>query len=250
MQPYNMTPEEEAQEADYLARVARIAQLTDEDVRAMGKIEIYPGYFKDDPRHPYFTAEDRYLMDHPGPDWKTKERAPKTYRPYHFRPGEDRIADAWDEEQLFGQPTPTESLPPRPVPQIVPIHTGEAEQVIRTEYSDSIFESPKTRQSGFWICRICRKALARWPSERALRLKPFGLSITVVFRSPIACTNCRVFEFPTISQLGREDHRKFWQRVIACWEHPSLLIPRVWYQRARSIQKTLRNSLRARRNLF
>jgi hypothetical protein len=223
MQPYEADPYDLDEEEDYLARVARIAQLTDEDVRAMGKKEVYPGYFADDPRHPYFNVEDRYLMDHPGPDWKTKKKLIRDeLSPYRGK------GVGWDEEQFTGETMPTESLPPRPAPKIVPIKTGEAEQVVKEAF-DTPFEVPRTKQSGLWICRICRKKLALWPSERALRLKPFGLSVTLVFRSPIACTNCRVYEFPTISRLGREDHRRFWQRVIACWEHPSLLIPRKWY---------------------
>jgi hypothetical protein len=246
MQPYDPYSEEEAEEADYLTRIARIAQLTDEDVRAMGCKEVYPGYFQDDPRHPYFNAEDRYQMDHPTrPEWKLREWKTEMKRAIRQELTPSR---QWDEEQFTGEPTPTESLPPRSAPKIVPITIREAEGVIRAEYDDLTSEA-KTRQSGFWICRICRKSLALWPSERALRLKLFGLSLTVVFRSPIACTNCRVFEFPTISQLGREDHRKFWQRVIACWEHPQLLIPRTWYRKALGFQKSIRNALTYRSRL-
>jgi hypothetical protein len=240
MQPYEPYSEEEAEETDYLARIARRARMTDEEVRALGYKESvdYPGYFENDPRHPFFTVADRYLMDHPGPDWKTKERASKRTRPC-----------AWDEEQLFGKPTPTGDSPPRSVKKIVPITFKEAEGVLTAESHESSYFDPRLRQSGFWICRICRKALALWPSERALRLKLFGLSITLVFRSPLACTNCRVFEFPTIQALGREDHRKFWQRVIACWEHPQLLIPRGWYRKALGLHRTLRNVLTYRSRL-
>jgi hypothetical protein len=245
MQPYDADPLDEQIEAD-LTRIARIAQLTDEDVRAMGRKEVYPGYFEDDPRHPFFSVEDRYLMDHPGPEWKTggwktKKRAIRE---------ELTPSRQWDEEQFTGEPMPTESLPPRPAPKIVPITTREAEGVITAEsYADSFVE-PRLQQSGLWICRICRKKLAIWPFERALRFKLFGLSLTVVFRSPIACTNCRVFEFPTLSRLGREDHRRFWQRVIRIWERPSLLIPGRWYQNLLVFKHRLRDSLQARRNLL
>jgi hypothetical protein len=219
--------------------------MTDEEVREMGLKEVYPGYFQDDPRHPYWNVEDRYRMDHPGPDWKTK---PKLQRdpdqPYRGK------GVGWDEEQFSGTPWHPEPLPPRPVRKIIPISSGDAERVAQAlRHESDPFIEPSIRQSGFWICRICRKALALWPSERALRLKPFGLSLTVVFRSPLACTNCRIFEFPTIQKLGNEDHRKFWQRVIACWEHPQLLIPRTWYRKALGFQKSIRNALTYRSRL-
>lgn len=227
MQPYEADPHDLDEEEDYLAWVACIAQLTDEDVRSMGCKEVYPGYFEDDPRHPFFSAEDRYLMDHHGPDWKTKPKLQRNPdQPYRGK------GVGWDEEQLFGQETPVDSLSPRPAPKIVPLTFREAEGVIKAESHKFSYFDPRIRQSGIWICRICRKALALWPSERALRLKLFGLSLTLVFRSPLACTNCRIFEHPTIQKLGREDHRRFWNRIITeyenTWDRPWKLRLRLW----------------------
>jgi hypothetical protein len=204
------------------------ASFTPEKLRELGYTESkeYPGYFENDPRYPQYSVEDRYLMDHPGLDWKTKPSLANAPRVLKQKLGSDP-SQQWDDEQFSGQPLEAWTPPERPRPVIVPVRSGEAEKILQNRVgrigdTESLGGKASARLSGLWVCRICRKNFALWPSERALRLSLFGLNLTLVFRSPIACTQCRVMEQATVRQLGNEGARPFWTAAIQVWEGEAL----------------------------
>lgn len=152
----------------------------------------YPGYYYDDPRYPPIQPEDRYLMDHPGPDWRTKpKRDDPRPRTLPEQAAEHR---RYVRQNIELVPTPT------PTPEV-----------------EIPFVQPDTpmKQYGFWLCRVCRKAMAIYPSEIAWRWKLLGLQGTVVFRAPLACPNCRIMRQSAVKALGRQDHRRTWMAIIA-----------------------------------
>jgi len=245
MQPFDWKSE---LEADHAARLAR-ESITDESLREAGHKEIYPGYFEEDPRHPGWDVRDRYLMDHPGPDWKAKpasirgvdDRLPNhrfdgttdpVYRPKRLVPAQDGLPPeyepAWDDDQIRGQsleawqPKPSSSLPPptkrlfqRPASKM----HGQSGGTVLLE----IEEPAPTKYSAIWLCQICSKKPALWPTERYWRRSWFGILVTLVFRSPVACTDCRVFNQPATHTVDLWGRRPFWQKVISFWEEPRLL---------------------------
>lgn len=181
----------------------RTLVLTDDEVRTMGHKEYKPGYFVDDPRYPGWAVEDRYLYDHPGPDWKTKPPLAEEDRPYERGVGkaqfraEQRIYESDGDESLQAVPRPeTYNLRPEADRATIPV------------------QATAGKFSGIWLCRSCRKQPALWPHEKAWRWKIWGVTGTIVFRSPLACTDCRVFNFRVTQALGRQDHRPFWNRVF------------------------------------
>jgi len=161
-----------------------------------------------------FTAEDRRLMDNPGLHWTQK---PKFVRgvddllPNHsfgrvppqprYRPKKGE--PAWDEGQWHEATADTGVI-------VKITETPEAKPRV------DLFETqaPNTRTSGLYLCRICRQSPALWPREKALRWSFWGTQLTWTFRSPIACTYCRFFEFKRVRDMGRQDHRPFWNKVF------------------------------------
>lgn len=253
MRPYESRDDDDGfteEELAVIQETARIAKLTDDDVRNLGykESEEYPGYFVNDPRHPGWTVQDRYLMDHPGPNWRTKPQV-KTPTPYHQR-GMNSMTDTpvWDDMQFGGQDVSDWAPPPKPRPTIVPVKSGDAEKILRTKHDYDLDpdEDITSRVSGLWVCRICRKNFALWPSERALRFDKLGIQFTVIFRAPFACTNCRVFEFRTVQPMGQEGWRPLWQSILLRWDAPGR--SKLWktYQTTRIVGKALYAKLRAR----
>lgn len=220
--------------------------MTDDDVREMGHKEYKPGYFEDDPRYPGWNVKDRYLYDHPGPDWKTKPpvvrgvddlvpnhsfgRVPPQprYRPKKLEPAQDGkppvYSAAWDDDLL--QLDPAELVPEGVTPVEKTLRVPRPETYnLRPEADRATIPVQATagKFSGIWLCRSCRKQPALWPHEKAWRWKIWGVTGTIVFRSPLACTDCRVFNFRVIQALGRQDHRPFWKNVIALVEGDSFM---------------------------
>lgn len=188
--------------------------ITDEELRERGYKEPWPGYFEDDPRHPGWTAQDRYLFDHPGPDWRTKPaviRGKDDLLPRH-RPKKGE--PMWDDDQLFGtnvddwNPKPTQTNNVLDTYQETPEQAPNVRHLLETT-------QPKQRSSGFWICRICRDKLALWPHEIAWRRMILGIYFTVVLRSPLVCTNCRIMRQEQLNVLADQDYRPFWRAVHA-----------------------------------
>lgn len=231
MQPYEPNLHDEMQEIE---RIWGPKVWTEEEVQALNLKEYAPGYYYDDPRYPSIGPEDRYLMDHPGPDFRTKPSlADKAQELKRKRlAGEPRY-----DSDLIDGPTVDDWKPtPRPLPKIIPVTQGEADRIIQQRVAPENEDgSPHLKTSGLWICRVCRKKFALWPSERAFRAFPYGVHITIVFRSPIACTNCRVFEQRVVQVLGHQDHRDFWNRRIDFWERKASR----WYSRAARVVSAL-----------
>lgn len=243
IQPYDLERQSDIDaEMQEIARIWGPKVWTDEEVQALHLKEYAPGYYYDDPRYPSIGPEDRYLMDHPGPDFRTKpplseeEQEQRWERKRRRRAGEPPY-----DEDLIGGPTVDDwaPVPPRPLPKILPVTQGEADRIIQQRAApENDDDSPHLKTSGLWICRVCRKKFALWPSERAFRAFPYGLHITVVFRAPIACTNCRVFEQRVVQILGHQDHRDFWNRRIDFWERKAS----TWCRRLGRDVSALRNA--------
>lgn len=88
---------------------------------------------------------------------------------------------------------------------------------IRLETHEYVWDEDgraRPRTMGLYLCQLCRKGFARWPSERAFRRMLLGVSITFVFRTPYACSNCRIFRLPQVAALGVSPARRFWNRVL------------------------------------
>lgn len=147
------------------------------------------------------TNEDRYLLNHPGPDWRTKprlserERALATEHTERLKRGEA----AWDEEQFSG----LEEFDIEPYKKI-PV-SASTESVI----------GEKITETGPYLCLICRAAPAFWPREIAWRRALFGLRFQILFRTPFCCTFCRVFRQSKVKTLGQQDYRPIWKRILA-----------------------------------
>lgn len=205
--------------AELEARFAAVQAMTDEDVRAAGYKEStqYPGYFINDPRHPNFSAEERYLMDHPGPDWRTKPR---------LTPNKT----VWDDEQFAGQDIVTWDVPPVTPPKIIPVRSGNAEAILREATPDQVIgygtEATK-RVMGLWVCRVCRKSFALWPRERAWRFETWGIRAAFVLRSPIACLTCRLWHAPTVARLAHATEHPVQVWLVRVHDGgPWMLLPR------------------------
>lgn len=160
-----------------------------------------------------WTVEDRYLYDHPGPDWKTKPKFirgvddllgnhrfdgtwDERYRPKKGEP-------AWDEEQFFGS-----TLENWPV-KVTPTSSETGPESVKTTLM---------RESSVWLCRICRNQPAHWPREISWRRVLWGVRFQIFLRTPLACENCRIMRFREFQALGRLEHRHFWQNLIALWD--------------------------------
>lgn len=221
MQPYDRDRDEIDGEWERANEIwlATVAPMTDDEVRALGRREVYPGYFENDPRYEGWDVHDRYLMDHPGPDWKTKPRLSQEdwitrYRNRKTREPYEKAGPSWEEHRaslgsLDSEPTPAHlPTPSEPKPKRVRV----------TASSDELVEEGKRHTTGLWLCRSCHREPALWPSERAWRREVFGVQVSLIFRSPLVCTNCRAFNFPLTQRLGRQGRRPFWQRVIQVWE--------------------------------
>lgn len=236
MQPYDLE-----RQSDIDAEMREIEKIwgpkvwTDEEVAALNLKEYKPGYYWDDPRHPTLGPVERYMYDHPGPDWRTKSKLRKGSN----SPG------AWDDSMFSGAPLEVWNPPPFSPPKVFPVSSNDAQEVVRVQaiYDNPAKEDKQTDQrsktSGFWICRICRRQLALWPRERALRLHRWGLSATLVFCAPLACTNCRVMFQPTMNALAVEDHRPFWTSMIAIWEGQGRSTSPRWVKRAIRLKAAL-----------
>ena len=227
MQPEETGLDRSRDAADEIAAIyadpALRKMITDDRLRELGYKEYRPGYFYDDPRHPHYSPEDRYLMDHPGPDWKTKPSL-ADQRPQLRALREADLAGA---QYSGGEIERTSSLPlPRP-PAPFPVASLDEE------------EPQDSRMTGLWVCRLCRKDFARWPTERAWRRDIFGLRLTIIFRSPLACTNCRLHRQKELVPLAREEYRPFWKNVIAVWEGVDYPTSPSWVQRASRFRKWL-----------
>jgi hypothetical protein len=146
-------------------------------------------------------------MDHPGPDWRTKEKIPRSDRPENIWEGVE-ATDPIDYSRVKILPLKSKVSSANAVPESL-------------EPREDFEPNEKPRTSGLYLCRVCSRTFALWPTERALRFHKWGLSWTLVFRSPFACTNCRILNQRTVQALGREDHRIFWRNVIAVWEGKS-----------------------------
>jgi hypothetical protein len=72
----------------------------------------------------------------------------------------------------------------------------------------------RPRIMGLYRCRVCRNGFARWPSECAFRRMILGVSITLVFRMPFACSSCRLMRQDEVGFLGATRSRRFWNRVL------------------------------------
>lgn len=72
----------------------------------------------------------------------------------------------------------------------------------------------RPRILGLYRCQICRNGFARWPSERAWRRLVLGVSLTVVFRRPFACSSCRLLRQDEVAVMGATRSRRFWNRVL------------------------------------
>lgn len=189
-----------------------LASITDETLRTADYKEPYPGYFEGDPRHPNFSAEDRYLMDHPGPDWRTKLDLRR----------EPRRLNQWDDEQFNGGNVEPKKIPVSSVdePAKPPTATIRFRPLTSRDTPPISWEEIETTSKimGLYLCAVCRRNFALWPSERALRTTLLGVQLTAVIRAPFCCTNCRFFQFKIIQALGHEGWRPFWQAVLGIWE--------------------------------
>lgn len=148
--------------------------VSDEDLRNAGYREYFPGYFVEDPRYSH-TAEDRYLMDHPNPPKKIGKHPLRTLRVKSRGP-------AWDEEQFTG---------------FDPNKEYEARRYLETRSPSPRVEDAAAdvggRTTDLWLCLVCRKTFALYPSEKAWRRTILGIRVRIVFRQPVACSNCRMF---------------------------------------------------------
>lgn len=220
----------------------RMDVITDEYLRAKGLKEVYPGYFEGDPRYENsgFTAEDRYLYDHPGTPKnvsKLSSRLPRNH---------DRTKPAWDEEQFIGSQDWVDTQPSTPMTRHVcdtepaDVHAGYVE-----------FE-PKQNFQGLWLCLVCRRDFARFPSEKAWRKEILGVRLSIVFRSPLACANCRVFRQNETKIFGHQGYRDFWGWVFALvqGEYFELVAKHSWGRRLYRWRRIISTRVRAYRGYF
>lgn len=267
MQPYDAERQAEI-DAELEEQALARFEMTDEQVEALGLKEYKPGYYFGDPRYPQFGPVDRFLMDHPGPDWKTKSKSPKLEGSVWDEawkmgdtPEDQARVEQFDhqfDDARIPQPMPTPKSWPILNPgsaentvgqgRKVPITFGEHREntarfeqkdrdvVVRFEIQPEDSAVPETppKLSGLYICRVCTKSFARYPRERALRLTVWGTQLTWVFRSPIACSNCRVFRFKEFQPLGKLDHRPFWNKVFQFWDGETFYVER--------LQRKMRNA--------
>lgn len=226
MQPYDRERNEDEGQWEG-EHEAYLATVTDESLREAGYKEPYPGYFVEDPRHPGWNVYDRYLIDHPGPDWKTKPNLNDAAQALKAK----RLSGmpAWDDDQIQGQSLEAwqpkqSSLPPPPTRRVLQtpatkLFASPADPRVVLE----IEEPAPTKYSAIWLCQICHRKPALWPTERYWRRSWFGILVTLVFRSPVACTDCRVFNQQATHTVDLWGRRPFWQKVISFWEEPRLL---------------------------
>ena len=231
MQPYD----EERQKSIELAWEQALARneisagrVTDEHLRTLGYKEVAPGYFENDPRHPNFSAEDRFLMDHPGIPKIARKRLPRLVP----NPKMDALAKrtpAWADNLFSGGEPPTSE----------PIKTYTSGPRIHVEpITPPGFDN---RYTAAWLCRLCRTRMATIPTEKSWIKDVFGLRVVFIFRSPYLCLDCRLMRQPQARSWEAKDYRRFWKAVIALWEgedYPTmgpwvarLLRVRLWFRR-------------------
>lgn len=158
----------------------------------------------------------------------------------------DRTKPAWDDEQFTGDTDRRDT----------PLYTPMTQHVCDTEPADVRAEyvefEPKQNFQGLWLCLVCRRNFARFPSEKAWRKEILGVRLSVVFRSPLACANCRVFRQDETKILGHQGYRDFWGWVFALvqGEYFESVAKHSWGRRLYRWRRVVSTRVRAYRGYF
>lgn len=153
----------------------------------------YPGYYHHDPRWFGLTVEDRYLMDHPGPNYRTKENLS------HLGP--KRMPEA--REAWASMPDVVEQAE-REVGQAQHYY----ELLTRLQAADAAMPT------GRYVCQVCERRVAQWPRERKARLNLLFWQPRITYVTPFVCSPCRILRWPEVAKLGK-GRRRFWKNVLA-----------------------------------